>query len=213
MRLLLRGLLWHVMPLNWVAAAIGAAGALLGSAKSASASVGHSKYQMDYQRDLANTAHVRQMQDLANAGINPILTAKFGGAGNVSAPGAQIPDYGQSVSRGIQAYQARETSKLQRQQTDATRAQAGLTREKEHTERAIQTEILQRAGLTNAQKFLAMQQFLKEEHLTEAERLKLAERLAEHDWWTSARQAGKAAPAAKAGLNALQMLKQLLKGK
>ena len=103
---IIRGLLWHVQPLTWVAAAIGAAGALLGSAKSASESTGHSKYQLDYQRDLANTAHRRQMEDMRQAGLNPVLSAKLGGAGNVSPVGAQIPDYGKAASTAINAARA-----------------------------------------------------------------------------------------------------------
>ena len=90
----------------WVAAAIGAAAAIGGSMKASSDAQGMSKYQLDYQRDLANSAHVRQVRDLKNAGLNPILSARMGGAGNVSSVGTSIPDYGKAASTAIKAGQA-----------------------------------------------------------------------------------------------------------
>lgn len=49
-------------------------------------------YGMDlataYQEALANTAHQREVQDLKAAGLNPVLSTRYGGASGVS--GAQV---------------------------------------------------------------------------------------------------------------------------
>jgi len=45
------------------------------------------KRSRDWQTEMSNTAHQRQMDDLEAAGINPILTAQYGGAH--TGPGAQ----------------------------------------------------------------------------------------------------------------------------
>ena len=59
------------------------------------------------QIELANTAHQREIKDLAAAGLNPILSAKYGGS---VTPGLTAP-VGQSLAPIIQssAQQARET--------------------------------------------------------------------------------------------------------
>lgn len=58
-------------------------------------------YGMDtataYQEALANTAHQREVQDLKAAGLNPVLSTRYGGASGVS--GAQVLSSGSS-SRG-----------------------------------------------------------------------------------------------------------------
>jgi len=45
--------------------------------------------QMDFQRDMSNTSHQREVQDLIKAGLNPMLSARLGGAS--SPPGASMP--------------------------------------------------------------------------------------------------------------------------
>lgn len=74
------------MAFPWVAAAIG--GAALGnffSARSANrANERAADKQMEFQERMSNTSYARAMQDMQNAGLNPILAGKFGGASTPS---------------------------------------------------------------------------------------------------------------------------------
>lgn len=84
---------------------IGGGLSYLGGREANSTSQRLAQAQMDFQRMMSNTAHQREVEDLKKAGLNPILSAKYGGA---SSPGGAMPnvrnelaELGEAVKGGV----------------------------------------------------------------------------------------------------------------
>lgn len=75
--------------------------------------------QMQFQERMSSTAYQRAMQDMREAGLNPMLAAKVGPASSPAGAMANIQDIGTpAVQAATSAYQA-ETGRRQQQQQGA----------------------------------------------------------------------------------------------
>jgi len=54
------------------------------------AQLASAREQMDFQREMSDTSHQREVTDLYAAGLNPILSARYGGASTPGGAQAQI---------------------------------------------------------------------------------------------------------------------------
>lgn len=94
--------------------------------------------QMAFQERMSNTAHQRQMADLKKAGINPMLSARLGGASSPAGASYQASNIGAAA---VEGYGKVSSAKQAQAQTEQARAQTMLTRAQ--TEK-VRTEVLKK---------------------------------------------------------------------
>jgi len=110
---------------------IGAGLSLFGGERQNKGNIATAREQMDFQREMSNTAHQRQVKDLRAAGLNPILSARYGGASSPGGAMAQIKDtITPAVNTGLQAQQTNNATAKVQPEVDVLVKQASLL----HTE-------------------------------------------------------------------------------
>lgn len=75
--------------------------------------------QMDFQRDMSSSAHVREVADLRNAGLNPILSALGSGASTPGGAMGETPDFAGALSTGMNTALAIRTQNKDLEQKDS----------------------------------------------------------------------------------------------
>ncbi len=85
------------------AAVIGGGLGLIGGSKQNKAAQAASREQMDFQERMSNTQYQRVMEDMAKAGLNPMLAYKQGGAGTPGGSTYSPVNVGTAAAQGAQA--------------------------------------------------------------------------------------------------------------
>ena len=104
--------------------------------------------QMQFQERMSNTAHERQMADLKKSGINPMLSAKLGGASSPAGSSYQAGNVGSAAMQGYGQYSSAKQAQAQTKytsgaQTRKTNWEAAVSREKAFKINAETKKVLQ----------------------------------------------------------------------
>lgn len=108
----------------WIGAAASALAGGMDQDATNRMNVNLSRDQMEFQERMSNTAHQREVADLEAAGLNPMLSARYGGASTPPGASAVVQNSGASAdASALSAAQVR----LVNAQTKAAEAQASVS--------------------------------------------------------------------------------------
>ena len=102
---------------------------LAGSYIDANSAKDSAKKQMEFQAMMSNTAHYREVRDLKRAGLNPILSAKYGGASTPAGAGYQTNFQGGALGAVNSAQAVQNTKNIKAQTAVNTTAAAKAGKE------------------------------------------------------------------------------------
>ena len=108
----------------WIGSALSAAGGFLGQRDTNAQNRQMALDQMSFQQDMSGTAHQREVKDLVAAGLNPMLSSRFGGASTPAGASAVMGNSAAAAEDSSSSYMSR---KLIESQIAAQEAQADLS--------------------------------------------------------------------------------------
>lgn len=161
----------------------------------------NAQIQMDYQTNMSNTAHQREMADLKAAGLNPLLTAT-GGAGASTSQGA-MATMENVLSPGITS--AIDASRLKKE-IDAVDSQISL----QQTQK-LATEAQALKDTTSAKNTAAQTSLLETQMPMYQSEAKAKKK--QFDWDSSAADYDAITKRIQSGLNSIPNVKQLIPNK
>jgi len=159
--------------MSMVGSAIGGIGSYMGQESANQANAQQSEKQMAFQKEQRATQYQTAVEDMKQAGLNPMLAYQQGGAGNQpgaqaqmqSSLGAGVKSIGENLGKYQELRNANSQERLINSQIDVADADAVLKRATAITEaykpgltQAQTNNILQQAGLYTAQTRLSSAQ-------------------------------------------------------
>jgi len=93
-----------------------------------------------FQKEMSDSAHQREVADLRRAGLNPVLSAHGSGASSPSGAQARVEDIGEGASRGIASALAIRQAKAQIDLTNAQAAAANAAGQESNARAGVITQ-------------------------------------------------------------------------
>jgi len=90
--------------------------------------------QMRFQKMMSDTAHTREVKDLKKAGLNPMLSARYGGASTPAGATATMMNPAEAADRGASNSLTRQLAQAQIRTQDAQAALASAEADKVRAE-------------------------------------------------------------------------------